>query len=126
MADCLRCYGDERTLLSRNARKCEKAVVLRLLVAWLSVHTALSEPNRTVRNRVARLFLPASSVWNSLVFWPFTRGFLSSQVEPNWAKPGKRARVNEVLMLAGVVSASSGIFYKYTSWLSLDYCQHFC
>ena len=88
------------SVLSRNARKCEKAVVLRLLVAWLSVHTALSEPNRTVHNRVAWLFLPASSVWNSLVFWPFTHGFLSSQVEPNWAKPGKRARVNEVLVYA--------------------------
>ena len=70
---------------------------MHLLVAYFSVHTALNEPNRTVLNRVAWLFLPASSVWNSLVFWPFTREFLSSQVEPNWAKPGKRARVNEVL-----------------------------
>ena len=98
------------SVLSRNACKCEKAVVLRLLVAWLSVHTALTEPNRTVRNRVAWLFLPASSVWNSLVFWPFTRGFLSSQVEPNWAKPGKRARVNEVLdYLREKTLANSGI-----------------
>ena len=37
-----------------------------------------------------------------MVFWPFTREFLSSQVEPNWAKPGKRARVNEVLETLGM------------------------
>ena len=52
-----------------------------------------------MRNRVAWLFLPASSVWNGLVFWPFTREFLSSQAEPIWAKPGKRARVNKVLRI---------------------------
>ena len=89
------------SVLSRNARKCKTAVVLHLLVAWLSVHTALSKPNRTMRNRVAWLFLPASLVWNSLAFWPFTRGFLLCQVDPNWAKPGKHARVNEVYRSVG-------------------------